>query len=282
MISQSGKQNNRHYLLILIVLGICLLTACGKKIVATADNEFDTNRMYDILHSSGFHVEKEKLTGEVQGWNLIIDEGWFGNNEDAAAIQVLNDYGFPRQPDSKSKEQGGGFGMPTEREEKERQTRELQIQVERQLYTLPDVIRASVIIAQPTNDILSLEKTPPTASVTLVLKETEPKFTTETVQGLVSGAVPNLKPGNVQVAFSKQALREIPIKELENQRRSNAIFAIGGGVIFLLVAALGAVWYVTKKRKQKAAAEPKQLTEGDEIEELPNTEHPALTAENEE
>lgn len=281
MISQFGKQNSRHYLLILLVLGVCLLTACGRKTVTTSDNEFDTNRMYDILHSSGFHVEKEKLTGEVQGWNIVIDEGWFGSNEEAAAIQVLNDYGYPRPPEPKPKDQSG-FGMPTEREEKERQIRELQLQVERQLYTLPDVIRASVIIAQPTNDILSLDKTPPTASVTLILKEQEPKFTTETVQGLVSGAVPNLKPGNVQVAFSKQALREIPTKELENQRKSNAIFAIGGTIILLLAAALGTIWYITKRRKQRKNAEPEQLTSEEPAEELPEGERLALNGENEE
>ena len=257
------------------------MTACGRKTVATSDNEFDANRMFDILYSSGFHAEKEKLTGEAQGWNIVIDEGWFGANEASAAIQVLNDYGYPRPPEPKAKEQGG-FGMPTEREERERQIRELQLQVERQLYTLPDVIRASVIIAQPTNDILSLDKTPPTASVTLVLKEQEPKFTTETVQGLVSGAVPNLKPTNVQVAFSKQALREIPIKELENQRRSNAIFAIGGGIILLLAAVLGGIWYVTKRRKQKKNAEPEQLTEENKTDELTESERLALNEANEE
>lgn len=257
------------------------MTACGRKTVATSDNEFDANRMFDILYSSGFHAEKEKLTGEAPGWNIVIDEGWFGANEASAAIQVLNDYGYPRPPEPKAKE-AGGFGMPTEREERERQIRELQLQVERQLYTLPDVIRASVIIAQPTNDILSLDKTPPTASVTLVLKEQEPKFTTETVQGLVSGAVPNLKPANVQVAFSKQALREIPIKELENQRRSNAIFAIGGGIILLLAAVLGGIWYITKRRKQKENAEPEQLTEENKTDELTESERLALNEGNEE
>lgn len=281
MISQSGKQKTRHYLLIFLILGACLLTACGRKVVATSDNEFDINRMVDILHSSGFHVEKEKLTGEVQGWNLIIDEGWFGANEGLSAIQVLNDYGYPRPPEPKAKDQGG-FGMPTEREERERQIRELQLQVERLLYTLPDVIRASVIIAQPTNDILSLDKTPPTASVTLVLKEQEPKFSTETVQGLVSGAVPNLKPGNVQVAFSKQALREIPIKELENQRKSNAIFTIGGGIVLLLAAVLGAIWYITKRRKQKLQETPVQLAEEEKADQLTESERLALNEGNEE
>lgn len=277
----SEKYKKHHYLLITLVLTVCFLTGCGKKVVATADNEFDANQMFDILYSNGFHVEKEKAAGEVQAWNVVVDEGWFGSGESAVAIQVLRDYGLPRPPDAKPKDQSG-FGMPTEREEKERQTRELQIQVERQLYTLPDVIRASVIIAQPTNDILSLEKTPPTAAVTLVLKENEPKFTTETVQNLVSGAVPNLKPANVQVAFSKQSLREIPTKELENQRRSNAIFTIGGVIIALLISVLGIVWYVTKRRNRDAANETNQIDESENPAELTDEERLALSEGNEE
>lgn len=281
MNSQFGKQIKCHYLLVLIVLGASLLSACGEKIVASADNQADANKMYDILYSNGFSVQKEEVKGEVPSWNIIIDEGFFGSNYDSAAIQVLLDYGLPRPPDPELKEQGG-FKMSTEREEKERQLRELQLQVERQLYTLPDVIRSSVIIAQPANDPLSIEKTLPTASVTLIIKETEPKFTTETVQSLVSGAVPNLKPGNVQVAFSKQALRPVPMAELEDQRRSRAIFTIGGGVLLLLIGSLGTIWYLTKRRKQKSEVEPEQLTEEQNPDELPDAERLALNAENEE
>lgn len=282
MISQSGKQNRRHYLLILIILGISLLTACGRKTVATADNQADANKMYDILYSYGFRVEKEEVTGETPRWNIVVDEGWFGSNEASVANQALLDYGLPRPPDPKPREQGGSFGIATEREEKERQIRELQIQVERQLYTLPDVIRSTVIIAQPANDPLSIEKTQPTASVTLNIRETEPKFTTETVQALVSGAVPNLKPGNVQVAFSKQTLRPVPMAELEDQRRSRAIFTIGGAVLLLLIGALGTIWYLTKRRKQTANNAPEQLTEEKNPDELPEAERLALNAENEE
>ena len=270
------KTKNQWIVLSLILLAVCFLAACGRKTVVTAGNEFEANQMFDVLHSNGFQVEKSKLEGEIQGWEIIIDEGWFGADEAAAAIQVLRDYGLPRPPETQVKT-NDSFGIISEREEKERQKRDLQMQIERQLYTLPDVIRASVIIAQPANDALSLEKIPPTASVSLVLKETQPKFSIADVQNLVSGGVPNLKPENVKVTVSQQALREIPFEKLAAARRSNAIFVTGIGLILLLGAALGAVWLITKRRRKN-----KQLAESATENELSSVERPALTAENEE
>lgn len=266
-------------LLIMCLTGVCLFAGCGKNKVATAGNESEANLMFDILHSNGFHVEKSPSEGEAKTWDINVDEGWFGDGYAAAAIQVLRDYGLPRPPEPEIKT-NDTFGMASERAEKERQKRELQSQIERQLYLLPDVIRASVIIAQPTNDILSLEKTPPTASVTLVLKETQQKFTTESVQSEVSGDVPNLKPENVNVLITQQALRDIPFQKLEERRRSNTILAVGVGVISLLALALGALWWFVKRRREEPDSNVELLPEGELPGELPAIERPLLNAEN--
>lgn len=274
------RHSYRRCSLIAFLAAVCLLTGCGKKSVATAANEFEANLMFDILHSNGFRVEKTSPEGDIKIWDIIVDEGWFGEGEAATAIQVLRDYGLPRPPEPEIKT-NDSLGIVSDREEKERQRRELQIQLERQLYTLPDVIRASVIIAQPVDDVLSLEKTPPTASVSLVLKETQPKFTIEAVQNLVSGGVPNLKTENVKVAISQQSLREIPLEKLAAQRRSNAIFAVGIGVVILLAAILGGVWTFAKRRKESLPpAKPDELLENDESDEdYEQIERPQLSAE---
>lgn len=232
--------------------------------------------MFVILNSNGFHVGKTPPQGDSKTWSVTVDEGFFGEGEAAAAIQLLHDYGLPRQPEPEPKDTGSSLGITSDREEKEKQKRELQRQIERQLYTLPDVIRASVIIALPTDDILSLEKTPPTASVSLVLKEAQARFTINDVQVLVSGGVPNLKTENVKVALSYQPLSEVPIEKLAAQRRSNAIFVLGAGIIILLGLALAAVWLVAKRRKREAEEfkslselESETLFEPDETENLP-------------
>lgn len=282
-------QNSRRYLSIIAISAAALLfTACGEEKVATAANEFEANQIYDILHSKGLRVVKKPVEAssgggdDAKGWNMMVDEGWFGEDEAATAIMLLRDYGLPRLPEPENKSTDS-LGIVSDRAQKEKEKRDLQQSVERQLYNFPDVIRASVIIALPTDDILSISKTPPTASVSLVLKETEPKFTDKDVQTQVSGGVPNLKPENVNVTLTKQALREFPLEKLEDKRRSNKIFAIGAGIITLLALSLGAVLMLAKRRQSGSAAETGELTEGenDDILEMPERERALLNAEGE-
>lgn len=270
-------RNPRRILLSLILLLVVSAAGCGEKPVALSDNEFEANQMFVILNSNGFRVAKAPPSGESKMWSITIDEGFFGEGEAAAAIQLLHEYGLPRSPEPEPQGGGSSLGIVSDREEKEKQKRELQRQIERQLYTLTGVIRASVVIALPTDDVLSLEKTPPTCSVSLVVKETEPKFSIPDVQNLVSGGVPNLKADNVKVAITQQPLSEVPIEKLAAQRRSNVIFTLGTGVIILLGATLAGVWMIAKRRKRAdAAIEPFE----DDFEPLEAETRPALEDEN--
>ena len=108
--------------------------------------------------------------------------------------------------------------------------------------------------------------------------ETEAKFTPQIVQGLVAGSIPNLKPENINVAVSQQILREIPLERLAAQRRSNMIFALGSGLIILLIAALAAVWYAVKRRKKQTESETKQLAENSQPTEIEANGQYALNA----
>ncbi len=271
------NQRRRFPSSILLLLTVVLLTACGKIPVAETDSEAEANLMHDILYTSRLHVEKVQKGGEKPSWQIIIDEGWFGEEEASVAMQILNDHGLPRTKTALPVTTNA-YGMETPEEIKKRQNREKEMQIENHLYTLPGVIRVSVIIAQPENDILDLQKTPPTATVSIVQTEAEAKFTIPNVQSLVAGSVTNLKPENVNVGVSQQILREIPLERLNAQRRSNMLLALGGGLIALLAAALGVIWFIVKRRKkQKVATEIAQLTEGG-VNELEANEQHALNA----
>jgi type III secretory pathway lipoprotein EscJ len=258
---------------------IALLTACGESPIAETDDEYEAIRMFDILYSNRLHVKKTpEKTGEKSVWKISIDEGLFGDGEAAWAIQVLNDHGLPRPKDSLPPP-SNAYGMESQEEAKKRQNREKEIQLENQLYTtLPGVIIVKVTIAQPVNDILSIEKTLPTASVSIVQTEPEAKFAIENVQSAVAGGVANLKPGNVTVVVTHKPLREIPRERLEEQRKRNMNFALGSGLIILLIAALAAVWYAVKRRKKQVEPEPKQLTETSEPAEIEANEQYALNS----
>ena len=278
MVNLQNNQWRRYGASFFLLAAISVLTACGEKSIAETDDESEANRMFDILYSNRLHVERKQKSGEKPVWEIIVNEGLFGDGEAAVATQVLNDHGLPRPKDSLPPP-SNAYGMESQEEGKKRQNREKEIQIENQLYaTLPGVIRVKVIVAQPVNDILSIEKTPPTASVSIVQTEPEAKFTIENVQSLVSGSVPNLKPENVNVAVSQQILREIPLERLAAQRRSNMIFALGSGLIILLIAALAAVWYAVKRRKKQVESETKQLAETSEPAEIETNGQYALNA----
>lgn len=262
---------------IFLFLTAALLTACGEKTIAETDSESEANMMYDILYSNQLNAEKQAQTGEKTGWKIVVNDGWIGDSELAAATatQILNDHGLPR-PKTAIPSPASAYGMESPEEAKKRQNREKEAQIENLVYNLPGVIRVSVIVAQPNNDILSLEKTPPTATVSIVQTEMEPKFTSDNVKNLVAGSVANLKPENVSVGISQQLLREVPMERLNSQRRTNKLLALGGGLIALLVAVLGTVWYTVKKRRREAEAE--QLTDGDAPDELEGDRQYALNA----
>src|SRR2546423_1705852 len=93
------QRSSKSWALSLVLLGVLLCAGCGKQTVATAASEFEANQMFDILHSNNFHVEKRAPEGEVKTWEIVVDEGWFGEGEGATAIQVLRDYGLPRAPE---------------------------------------------------------------------------------------------------------------------------------------------------------------------------------------
>lgn len=269
---------------VFLLSAVVLLAACGEKSIATTDNEFEANRMFDILYSSELPVKKYPKEGEKPAWDIVIDEGWFGAEEASVATQVLNDYGLPRAKESLP-ETTNPYGMTSPEEVKKRQNREKEIQIEQHLYSLPGVIKTSVLIAQPDNGILealSRDKTMPTASILIVQKDLPPKFSDADVKSQVAGTVSDLKPENINVTITFQPLREIPLERLAAQRRSNTIYAVGISLIVLLAAALGAIWYLLKRRRRPIEPDAEQLTEGDAAPEIAGLDHRALKEADEE
>ena len=277
MVDLKKNPVRRIRLTILLLTAVLLLSGCGEKQVASTDNEFEANRMSDILYSNGFNVEKIAKTGEKGGWEIVIDEGWFGAEEASVATQILNDYGLPR-PKETLPETTNPYGMPSEPEMKKRQNREKEIQIEQHLYDLPGVIKVGVIIGQPDNDTLSTlsgNKIMPTASVLIVQKEQPPKFADSDVINQVVGTVPDLKPENIHITTTYQPLRELPLESLRAQRHSNKIYAFGSGLIVFLLAALGIIWYLLKRRKNPGGT-PENGLDNEELPELSGINRPAL------
>ena len=246
-----------------MLISVCLILAgCGAAHVADADNEHDANKMFSILHSNGFEVVKTSPSGENKVWKISVNESWFGDDEAAEATNILLDYGLPRRPAPKLKE-NDTLGMSSDRREIEEQRLNLQAELERKFYAYPGVLDAFVTIGQPTNETFGA-KSLPTASVTLIVKADESRLTDEDLKNIMSSGIPNLTPENVAVKTIPKTVRRLPEERRETNKQRKNIFAVGIGVIILLSLALGTLWVYTRKRNRTENGDPPSLIEDDE------------------
>jgi len=232
------------------LLAAALLTAgCGQTTIATVSTETEAIEIIDVLRESGFEdLEKHEVgEGEQRRWAVELDEGLFGGDDAAHALQRLRDYGLPRQEEEPIPE--GGF-VTSEAVQKAQERRRIRADIERQLRALPGVTVALVTVVMPQDPTLELNPYPASASVVVVHKEQTAPFTEQQIQNLVSKGVPKLKPEDVSVTISQQQPRPIPRREMNARRLNNLLLFVCAVVIFglgVLVAAL-----LVQARRQRA------------------------------
>lgn len=243
------------------LLGLLVLTtACGQKAVANASSEDEANEMLDVLREEGLEADKQEVApedgsgNERKQWRVVIDDGWFGNDNVARAVRVLRDNGLPRPVDKGFE---GAYDeksiIPSESAQRTQRMKELKTEIERQLRLLPGVTRVSVIIVPPDEKSFSFDKYEPTASVVIVRKEQSPPLNEADVQQLVAKGVPNLKAENVSVRLSTQAARPFQHREAQAQPRNKFLIAVGTGLLVVLAAMLIAVLLQARQQRRTIA-----------------------------
>ncbi|HEX8474468.1 MAG TPA: hypothetical protein VF666_10575 [Pyrinomonadaceae bacterium] len=236
---------------LVVLLGLaCLMSACGEKSVARVSTEGDAIEIISVLTEHGFEVEKKSAAeGAAARWDVVLDEGWFGNGEVARAMQVLRYYGLPR-PDEKPAQDAEAGMFPSPSVEKMRQLKEREREMERKLRMLPGVARVNVTIVLPDEDALKLNPYPATASVWIVHQEAKPAFSGEHVQNQVAGGVPGLKPESVTVLTTYEAPPLVPRQELSQRRRNNLLLA--GAVALVAVMSFVLLVMLLQMRRQRS------------------------------
>ena len=254
----------------------CLLSAaCGRTPIATVSTESEAIEIIDVLRESGFEDlgKHEVGEGEQRRWAVELDEGLFGQDEAAHALQRLRDYGLPRQEEEPIPE--GGF-VTSEAVQKAQERRRIRADIERQLRALPGVTVALVTVVMPQDPTLELNPYPASASVVVVHKEQNAPFTEQQIQNLVARGVPKLKPEDVSVTISQQQPRPIPRREM-NARRLNNLLLFACAVVIaglgVLVAAL-----LVQTRRQRARLAELTAAPDDEGPGTPTAEPAAATA----
>lgn len=237
----------------LLVLSLCsaLTLACGAKEVATAPNEQEALQMMDVLHENGFEVSKEEFgEGTNMRYRVLVDQDFFdGDDNVLLATQVLRDHNLPRPvTDLESLTKNQGF-ITAESAQAAQRLKERETEIERQLYTLPNVISADVNIVLGENSSFNFKPYPASASVAIVHKEPKFALNIEQVQMMVAGSVPDLQAGKVAVALTQKEMRPLPRTTADARRRTNLIYAFGVGLV-LVLGALLLVFYLQTRRQR--------------------------------
>lgn len=259
----SIKQN----LFLVIISTLASLTlACGAKEVTTAKTEQEALQMMDVLHENGFEVSKVKV-GEAATteYQIKVAQDLFGDDNVLMATRVLRDNGYPR-PASVGGEgayQNQGF-VSAESAQAAQRLKERETEIERQLYTLPNVVSADVNIVLAEPDALNFKPTAASASVVVVHKEPKFALPTEQIQEMVSKSVPNLQAANVSVALTAKESRPLPRTSAEVRRRNNLLLAAGVGFI-LVLGAISLIFFLQTRRRHKMLAAVPALEEATDV-----------------
>ncbi|HEX8189971.1 MAG TPA: hypothetical protein VF586_16560, partial [Pyrinomonadaceae bacterium] len=87
------KTTRRAASLCALLAALLLTAGCGRTSIATVSTESEAIEIIDVLRESGFEdLEKHEVgEGEQRRWAVELDEGLFGQDEGAHALQRLRD-----------------------------------------------------------------------------------------------------------------------------------------------------------------------------------------------
>lgn len=249
-VTLTAHLKRRAALFVLLVVSAFTL-ACGAKEVASAPTEQEALQMIDVLHESGFEVSKEE-TGEGVNtrYRVMVKQDLFGSDDNVLlATQVLRDNNLPRPiTNMESLTRSQGF-ITAESAQAAQRLKERETEIERQLYTLPNVISADVNIVLGENSSFNFKPYPASAAVAIVHKDPKFALSIEQVQMMVAGSVPDLQSSKVAVALTQKEMRPLPRTSADVRRRTNLIYAFGVGLV-LVLAALMLVFYLQTRRQR--------------------------------
>lgn len=245
---------HRTTLLALVLVASILTLACGAEEVVTVATETEAIEIVDVLRSENFDVAKREVgEGKNVRWRITVKDDMLGGDEHLLAMQVLRDYGLPHEDDRAEDAAKSSSFITTESEEAARRLHEGERQIEKQLRSLPNVVRANVKIVLAESDPLNLKPYPASASVVIVHRDAKFSLTPEALQNMVARNVANLQPQMVAITLSSQPPR--PVARLDSNARRRNLLLIAGGVGLLLVfGSLLLVFFLQNRRQQAQLA----------------------------
>jgi type III secretion protein J len=239
-------------------LAVALLsTACANREIASGLNEQDAQEIVVVLKENGLDAAAARETsGEREGpptWK-VLSRG--GSQNTVLAWRILQENGLPRQKVKGLEEVFATTGMiPTASEEKARLLMALSGELSRTLKSVQGVVDARVQVVLPENSPL-LERSqwsPPTSSVLLKYRGSEPPVTPDEVKSLVARGIEGLQAENVAVVFKRSEPVRLPARDATWYLSDQYVVMAALGLMSL--ASLGSLLLLLRGRRLRASVQ---------------------------
>ena len=211
MASKQSCKRRSSGLPILIVAAL-FLSGCLRHELSSGLSEREAQEMIVVLKENGLEASREMKSVERSAatWAVYVRGG---DQNLIRAWRVLQENGLPRERDKGLDQVFANPGMiPTESEERARLLVGLSGELGRTLRSLSGVADARVHVVLPDNSPL-LEKSqwvPPSASVLIKYRTSQPPIAEDSVKNLVAKGVQGLKAEEISVVMQKVKRTEDP------------------------------------------------------------------------
>lgn len=240
-----------------------LLVGCGQKSLYEGLQEQEANEMIAILIRH--NIEASKTAGAENTYNIMADGRYF-----AEAIEILSDYGYPKDPIEglgKVFKKSGLVSSPTE--ERIRYMYALSQELQETLGHISGVLSARVHVVIPNNDPLADQIYPASASVFIKYRRNAGvENLAPQIKNLIVKSIEGLDYANVSLSLFPVQENDItapagevpivdPTRGQSDERMMIAVIIAAG--IIVLGGAIAGFFFMQKKKDKKA---PKSQTAG--------------------
>jgi type III secretion protein J len=195
---------------------LLISAGCRNRDVASGLNEQDAQEIVVVLKQNGIDAAASKNSGGDRDAPATWTVATRGNSQEMVlAWRILQENGLPRQKVKGLEEVFSTTGMiPTASEEKAKLLLALSGELSRTLKSIQGVVDARVQLVLPENSPLldRAQWSPPTASVLVKYRGSQPPVTQDEVKSLVARGIEGLQGDNVAVVFKRTEPVQLPAR----------------------------------------------------------------------
>ena len=236
-----------------ITLVLLTVSGCRNREVTSGLTEQDAQEIC-VLEQNGIDAAAVRTAGNDRDAPVTWTVNSRGSSQETVlAWRILQENGLPRQKVKGLEEVFSTTGMiPTASEEKARLLLALSGELSRTLKSIQGVVDARVQLVLPENSPLldRSQWSPPTASVLVKYRGSQPPITQEEIKSLVARGIEGLQADNVAVVFKRTEPVQLPPRGSTWYLSDPYVVMTSLGL--MLIASAGSLLLMLRSRKLRA------------------------------